>query len=148
MQKALLAFRVCHPFALDSVSRANLGRQRWSDFVIISYIVCDLDHEGAPGLLYGDLEGEGNGETQSPGSKGREQINSIDLAFTVFASNSFLFRRPDLSILSDDTSCQETVNMRFTSLLPVAAAALIFGVASAADPAWDVPPPCAVSAQM
>lgn len=35
--------------------------------------------------------------------------------------------------------------MRFTSFLPVAAAALIFGVASAADPAWDVPPPCAVS---
>lgn len=35
--------------------------------------------------------------------------------------------------------------MRFTSFLPVAAAALIFGVASAADPAWDVPPQCAVS---
>ncbi|KAI3396297.1 hypothetical protein diail_12319 [Diaporthe ilicicola] len=36
--------------------------------------------------------------------------------------------------------------MRFTSFLPVAAAALIFGVASAAsDPAWNTPPPCAVN---
>lgn len=38
--------------------------------------------------------------------------------------------------------------MRFTSFLPVAAAALIFGVASATDPAWDVPPPCAVSVDL
>lgn len=35
--------------------------------------------------------------------------------------------------------------MRFASFLPVAVATLIFGVASAADSAWDVPPTCAVS---
>ncbi|KAG6357820.1 hypothetical protein INS49_013699 [Diaporthe citri] len=38
--------------------------------------------------------------------------------------------------------------MRFTSFLPAAAAALMFGVASATDPAWDEPPPCAVNCTM
>ncbi|KAK2601160.1 hypothetical protein N8I77_010630 [Diaporthe amygdali] len=38
--------------------------------------------------------------------------------------------------------------MRFTSFLPVAAAALLFGVASATDPAWNTPPPCAVNCTM
>ncbi|POS72588.1 CFEM domain-containing protein [Diaporthe helianthi] len=35
--------------------------------------------------------------------------------------------------------------MRFTSFFSLAAAGLLFGVASASDPAWDVPPTCAVN---